>query len=283
MLALYAYGVVRSPFDVSAAPAGLDDAALQLEAGGRVAALVSPIDADEYAPERVATQSQDVEWLGARAQAHDRVITWASDRAAIVPLPLFTVFRDMAGVREMLETRRDELEGILADLTGSHEYTVRIFRVDAVLVDALAQRSPRIAELETRARDATPGQRYLLERKLEQERRVAIERVGDQVAVEAFARLGRIARRSVREAVAPGAGSTGHAVLNASFLVADRETDAFREAVTELVGAHGAAGFRFEFTGPWPPYHFVPHDRRAVGGAPQMHDTEIAERGGRAE
>jgi hypothetical protein len=260
MPALYSYGVVPNPLDLSGAPAGLDGAPVRLEARGAVAALVSAIDADAYAPEHVSTQSQDVEWLGVRAAAHDRVITWASDRTAIIPLPLFTLYRDAAGVREMLDARQRELADMLARFAGSHEFTVRIFRLDAALTASLARRSPAVADLEARARDATPGQRYLLERKLEQARRVEMERIGDAVAAEAYAKLECVARAGVREPVSPRTGATAQAVLNASFLVADAASDAFRSAVTELLHAHGGTGFRIEFTGPWPPYHYVPSD-----------------------
>ena len=43
-------------------------------------------------------------------------------------------------------------------------------------------------------------------------------------------------------------------------LVSRRRTiafDDFRAAVTEFVRVHERRGFRVEFTGPWPPYHFT--------------------------
>jgi hypothetical protein len=49
----------------------------------------------------------------------------------------------------------------------------------------------------------------------------------------------------------------GTAVLNASFLLAHGHEEAFRGELTALVNEHEPRGFRFEFTGPWPPYHFV--------------------------
>ena len=46
-------------------------------------------------------------------------------------------------------------------------------------------------------------------------------------------------------------------VLNAAFLVAPDRLNAFQQTLTSLVERHGAHGFRFDFTGPWPPYHFA--------------------------
>jgi len=46
-------------------------------------------------------------------------------------------------------------------------------------------------------------------------------------------------------------------VLNAAFLVADSSLEQFQKTLTTLVERHGPHGLRFDFTGPWPPYHFV--------------------------
>ncbi|HEV2643682.1 MAG TPA: GvpL/GvpF family gas vesicle protein, partial [Candidatus Elarobacter sp.] len=45
-----------------------------------------------------------------------------------------------------------------------------------------------------------------------------------------------------------------------AYLVEDARYDAFRETLTALVTRYESAGFRFDFTGPWPPFHFVRGD-----------------------
>ena len=184
-------------------------------------------------------------------------MTWAVDHATVIPLPLFSLFHDTAGVQQMLARRRVELDETLQRLGDAREYTVRVYRVDQTLLASLSTHSREIADLESRAAEASPGQRYLLDRKLEHARRAELERVGHDVAKAAFSALAPIARSSVRDAVASQPAATGHAVLNASFLIAAPEVEAFRLAVTGLVTDFGARGFRFEFTGPWAPYHFV--------------------------
>ena len=49
----------------------------------------------------------------------------------------------------------------------------------------------------------------------------------------------------------------GRAILNASFLVAPSRVVDFQKALTEMVNKYEPSGFKFDFTGPWPPYHFV--------------------------
>ena len=49
----------------------------------------------------------------------------------------------------------------------------------------------------------------------------------------------------------------GNTIENAAFLVEPNTLTAFQKTLTALVAERGAQGFRFDFTGPWPAYHFV--------------------------
>ena len=271
--ALYAYAVVRGAFDPAGAPSGIDDGPVSVVRAGDIGALVTPIDDTKYDPELVAQQSQDLAWLGLRAGAHDRVMTWAIDHGTVIPLPLFSLFRDQAGVQQMLGGRRAELEATLQRLGDAREYTVRAYRIDRALLAALSTYSPEVSDLESRAAQASPGQRYLLDRKLEDARRSELDRLGHEVAHQTFETLQAIACSAARDAVQSQPTSSGQAVLNASFLVPAADVEPFRMAVTRLIAELEPRGFRFEFTGPWAPYHFV--------GAPQPSEPQSAPTRGR--
>src|SRR5919199_5184714 len=164
----YVYGVTPPAPDLTQAPDGLDGAAVALETEGDLGALVSRLDPAAYAPAEVEARTSDVEWLGPRAAVHDRVLTWGSDQAPVAPFPMFSaMFRDAAGVRKMLRDRGAELRGALEVAARGREYGVRLYRDERALLEAVSTLSPRIAELERAAAAASPGQRYLLERKLE--------------------------------------------------------------------------------------------------------------------
>lgn len=229
------------------------------------AVLISAVDAAAYAPGEVEARVGQLEWLAPRAEAHDRVVTAAADGAPVIPLPIFSLFRDEAAIRVMLAERREELSRLFARLRGTREYTVRVYRDDARLSAALTDLSPHIQELERDAVRATPGQRYLLERKLNEARRTELRRVSSEVARDAFRALATIARAAVREPLpaavagteARNVASTQPAILNASFLVDDGKLDDFRLRLSEVIVLRAPAGFRVDFTGPWPAYHFA--------------------------
>lgn len=265
---LYAYAVTPAGLDPSGAPSGIDGGSVRLVAEGGTAALVSDVETSVYAPDRVEVLTEEVGWVAPRASAHDAVVTWAGDRGPVIPLPIFTLFHDDSRVREMLRERGSELQATLRRVGAGEEYGLRIFRLDDVLAQHMESLSPTIEGLERQARQASPGQRYLLQRKLDAERRNELKRVAADVARDSFQTLSPLALEAVREPL-PAKGredAPGVAVLNAFFLVRRGGLEPFQRSLTAIVREHEPHGFRFDFTGPWPPYHFV--RARPDGDAP---------------
>jgi hypothetical protein len=265
----YVYAIVPSSLDVSSAPSGIDDRPVVLETSDGLGALLSYVDATEYDPAAIEARTSDVAWIGPRARAHDRVHTWASDTGAgaLVPLAMFTLFRDRDSVREMIVRRRNDLERALTLSAQGRELGIRVFRLTADVERALSSWSPRIQSLESEIAAATPGQQYLLKRKLEATRAEESRRLSAETAHAVHQTLAAHALRDVRvplPAVAERPTTAGDAILDAAFFVAHDRIDAFRAALTAVIAEWEPRGFRFEFSGPWPPYHFVQIDRDDV-------------------
>jgi hypothetical protein len=257
----YVYGVVPTALSVASAPPGLEEAPLRSVEEGPLAALISVLDAERYGPEPLERSTEEVEWLAPRAVAHDRVLTWASDRGAVVPLPMFSLFSGEDAVRGMLRERAAQLQAALRRAGEGREYVLRIYRIDSELEAIACELSPRLAELQRAADAAAPGQRYLLQRKLAGEQKKELRSISERVARDAYAALAPLAvaateaggqRRDVSSA-----GPEGTLVLDAAFLIATAAFEPYQRELTALVERHHARGFRFDFTGPWPPYHFV--------------------------
>ena len=255
----YVYGVVRSSVDTATAPKGIDGGSITLISNGNVSALATPVSADDYAPERVEALTADVDWVSQRAMSHDRVLTWASDNGAVIPFPMWTLFRDAKAVQAMLSKRTPELEKTFARIADGKEFIVRVYVQPGVLKDRLNDHNPELTALEAEAAKATPGQKYLLERKIENLRRDAGRDVSQKVATEIHDALTAASMETVREQpVNSGAPrEQGRAILNASFLVAAPRVVEFQRSLTGMVNKYEPSGFKFDFTGPWPPYHFV--------------------------
>jgi hypothetical protein len=255
----YVYGVVGSSFETSTSPKGIDGGQISLIPNAEVAALATSVGADDYSPERVETLTADVDWVSERAMAHDRVLTWASDNGPVIPFPMWTLFRDSKAVKAMLTKRSRELSDTFARIGDGREFIVRVYVQTDALRERLSAHTTELATLEAEAAKATPGQKYLLQRKMEELRRNAGRDVASKAAAEIHDGLRAESMETVREQpVNSGAPrEQGRAILNASFLVRPACVVNFQEALTEMVRKYEPSGFKFDFTGPWPPYHFV--------------------------
>ena len=255
----YVYGVAASSLETATAPKGIDGGAVSLIPNGDVAALVTSVSADDYAPDKVEALTADVSWVSDRAAAHDRVLTWASDAGAVIPFPMWTLFSDPKGVSSMLTKRVDELRRTFERISDGREFIVRVYVQSALLKGHIAEHSAELTTLESQAAKATPGQKYLLERKIENLRRDAGRDLTGKVANEIHDALSGASMETVREQpINSGAPrEQGRAILNASFLVAPSRVVEFQRRLTTMVNKYEPSGFKFDFTGPWPPYHFV--------------------------
>jgi hypothetical protein len=251
----YVYCVVPAGFDVTGAPFGLDRSAVRLVQNSDLAAVVSDVDAAEYTGEATATAVGDPEWLSPRAVAHDSVITWIADRGAVIPFPMWVLFSDDSAVSSMLESRRAQFHAALDRVSDAREFSVRVSADASALANAAAATDSNLQQLDTQARAASPGQAYLLRRKLAESRKQAARDTALRIADETHSALSSTSRASAprRTASSTDAGI----LLDAAYLVPDDRYDAFRSALTETVGTYAPSGVRFDFTGPWPPYHFV--------------------------
>ena len=255
----YVYGIVPAKTGAAAAPAGLDDADVSVVGEGDLAALVSELTGDSYDPESIASQSGNVDWVAPRATAHDLVLTWASDRGPVIPLPMFTAtFASRDSVQAMLRDRAKELKSVLARVGRGREYALRVYRVDSELKAALPRLSDEIGSLQAAADAASPGQRYLLQRKLEERAKEELRVTSQRVAAEIRDELAKVALEATTSPIPRmTTDAPGTMILNAAFLIAPDGLRAFQERLTRIIGDRQPSGFRFDFTGPWPAYHFA--------------------------
>jgi hypothetical protein len=246
----YVYGVV--PATLSGPPPGLDGTAVTLVPIADLAALVSELPNGDYDPATVESRLADLDWLSPRAIAHDSVLSWASDKGGVVPFPMWVLFRDQPSLESGLTARAAEFHRALDRVTPAREYSVRVF----VAKDRLSALSPAVAQLESEIEKATPGQRYLLERKLDAVRQTEAREVSASVSRSIHEELSQLALGAVTEP-APKSAPKSAAILNAAYLVSREAPEPFQARLTDLIHKFEPLGFRFEFTGPWPPYHFV--------------------------
>ena len=266
-IAFYVYCIAESAaasqLPVDSLPAAIeDDSQLEWITVNNLAALVSRVPRATYSEESLAEHLTDATWTAIRAMRHETVMEYVAKRVSVVPLRFGTIYLERDGIERMLGEKARELEEIIEHLRGREEWGVNVYCDRAVLLSSITSVSPVLREMVERAEQASPGQSYLMQKKIDalkvDESRAAVNLIVEQVE-EKLREQSEDARRLRILKVE----TTEHGELKAkfAFLVRRAEFEEFRNAAERLAQENQAAGVRLELTGPWPVYNFV-HDYR---------------------
>ena len=258
----YLYGIVGAdapepPHDL----AGLEGRPVRLLREGKLAAPVSEVSRDAYSDDALDARLGDLAWVGERGLAHEQVLDWFAERGPVVPLSLFSLHRDEERVRARLAAEADRVLPLLESLRGRREWQVKLWRRDTVVTEHLDELSPTLKGLSEEIEQAPPGKRYLLLKKRDAARAEELRRVSERVAQVLYETLREESDQGVVIPSPRGAPQTGHVlVLDSAWLVNESLYPEFQRRLGQLAGEFQPNGFEYEFTGPWPPYHFTDPD-----------------------
>jgi hypothetical protein len=262
-LAFYVYCIAESAAAAELPPESLplpieEDSKLEWIVTGDLAALTSQVPLASYNEASLAEHLSDAGWTAARAMRHETIAEYVAKRAGIVPLRFGTIYLERAGIERMLSEKGRELREILERLRGREEWGVNVFCDQSVLLSSITSVSPVLRELTERAAQASPGQSYLMQKRIDalkvDEARSALNRIIEAIEKALTDQSDNAKRLRVLKVEA-----TEHGELKAkfAFLVPKSSFDAFRDAAERLAQEHQAAGLRLELTGPWPAYNFT--------------------------
>jgi hypothetical protein len=262
-LAFYVYCIAESAAAAELAaeslPAAIeDDSKVEWVVAGDLAALSSRVPLASYSEESLAEHLSDASWTAARAMRHETIAEYVAKRAPIVPLRFGTIFLSRGGVERMLSDKGRELHEILERLRGGEEWGVNVFCDQSVLMSSITSVSPVLRNLAERAAQASPGQSYLMQKKIDalrvEEARAALDRIAEEIEKTLGEQSDDARRLRVLKVEAT---EFGELKAKFAFLVKRSAFEQFRDAAERLAGEHQAAGVRLELTGPWPAYNFT--------------------------
>jgi len=254
-----AEGVAARELDAGSLPTAIeDDTKLEWITGNDLAALASQVPLDSYGEEALAEHLSDASWTAVRAMRHETVVEYVAKRVSLAPLRFGTIYLERAGIERMLSEQGRELAQIIERLRGREEWGVNVYSERAKLIASITSVSPRLREMVQQAAAASPGQSYLMQKKIDamrvDEARIALNRIIDEVDEQLSEQADDAKRLRILKVEA-----TEHGELKGkfAFLVKRSEFEEFRGAAERLAEEHLAAGVRLELTGPWPAYNFA--------------------------
>ncbi|MER7008159.1 GvpL/GvpF family gas vesicle protein [Dactylosporangium sp. NPDC000555] len=223
-----------------------------VEAAG-LAAVVSPVDLNEFGAEPMRRNLEDLAWLETVARAHHGVVDAAARLGPVVPARLGTVYLDEARVRAVLTERRADFVTVLRRIAGRTEWGVKAYTVPG------APAAPAQAAAAGGGR-AGAGAAYLRRRRAElsageQRQQAALDSAEEVHAV--LAGCAEAARRHPPQDRSLSA-EPGLMLLNGAYLLDSARAEQFGETVAALADRFPA--IRLQLTGPWPPYSFTTID-----------------------
>ncbi|MDT5122291.1 MAG: hypothetical protein QOC96_1773 [Acidobacteriota bacterium] len=234
------------------------DSSLEMVDVEDLAAVVSAVSLDEFGEDALQSNLMDPTWTALRAMRHERVVEHFGKRASIVPLRFGTIYLERESIQQMLEERRADLLAIINRLRGREEWGVNVYCDRVKLLEKIETLSAKLRELSKQATQASPGQAYLLRKKIEalraDEARVEMKRVAAEIEGHLASLSDGAARLRVLKDEASEHGSV---VAKFAFLVEREHYEEFRAAAERLADEHATAGYRLELTGPWPAYNFT--------------------------
>ncbi|HSD48140.1 MAG TPA: GvpL/GvpF family gas vesicle protein [Pyrinomonadaceae bacterium] len=268
-LGFYVYCVAESvaarQLDAGSLPTAIEeDTKLEWVTGNDLAALASRVPLESYGEEALAEHLADATWTAVRAMRHETVVEYVAKRASVAPLRFGTIYLERAGIERMLAEKSRELTQIIERLRGREEWGVNVYADRTTLMASITSLSPRLREMAQQAEAASPGQSYLMQKKIEamrvDEARVALNNIIESIETKLSEQADDAKRLRILKVEAT---EYGELKGKFAFLVKRSEFEQFREAAERVAEEHLAAGVRLELTGPWPAYNFTVFDGSA--------------------
>ena len=213
--------------------------------GDHLWAIVETVRESLYGEAALARGLPDLEWVGRRAVAHERVIESFLSAPALLPMQLFTLFTSDQRVIDHVRADRTRIGRILKRVEGKVEFGVRLTWNEKAMRDEAASRPVRTgAEFLARKRDILDVTRTRFG-----DARKAADRIYKSIAKQASASQ----RRTTLERAAAGS----RLLLDAAFLVATRNRRGFKTAISQNTRELRGSGVDVVVSGPWPAYNFI--------------------------
>lgn len=259
--ARYLYGIVRADRRPALEGAvGVGGAPPFFVDEGPLTAVVGDVAREDLAPP--GGEGEDAAWLERAVLAHEHVLERCLEPGPVLPMRFATTLREEGDVRTLLREREAEFGAVLERLLGRSEWGVKaLLRDPERLAGHVLAGRPDLAAREAELAERSPGAAYLARKQLDRELALAGE---DLVTELVYTAHGRLAAAAVEARLMSTSQPRPERVhLNAAYLVAEADEQAFRETLAVLGGEQTDLGLVYELTGPWPAYNFIEEEVQA--------------------
>jgi len=237
---------------------------LQAVTHSELVALVEPVCAQEFSSEALDARLEDIEWVSRRARRHETVLEGAMRYGVVAPARLCTLFSSALALRQSLAANEGRFLAALERMRVRKEWGVKALCAESRIRAQVGEGDAKVQSLNAALATAAPGYAFVLRKQRDARlAEIAEARIFD-ISDEAGAALERetVDLRLLRllPPSEPAEENGEIVVLNLAALVDEAARETFHSVVAQLAERFREEGFRFELTGPWPPYNFCSQD-----------------------
>lgn len=248
---LYVYCVACGRVSWLLGSIGLDHSLVYTVPSSGLCCVVHSCQAQPY-------QSEDPQAVRTWVMAHQRVVQAAEEAfGTVLPMAFNMIVQDDQdgtapdNLRGWMSEKREDFRARLGRLGGKAEYGVQISWDRRAVAEGLVQSDPALAKMREQALDKSRGMAYMLQQRLAQATRSALEGQGNRYVENFYSQI----RQCVDEVRVDKLKETNDGkqmLLNLSCLTA-KDDGSLGQALDEI---RRIDGISVRFTGPWPPYSF---------------------------
>lgn len=253
---VYLYCVTAEPPNLDDAGTAQDGLYLVCEAG--LCAVVCRVKAAEFGQSNLRRNLEDPAWLTTETTEHERIVEAIMRERCVIPFRFATLFDNDESLKARLRTHGGRFKTLLKRLEHKSEWGVKVYCDTDKLKHGIQAYGVTLSSLDEAVRSACPGKAFLLKKKREDLAETALAQAMNQYAERTVEVLGQMSVQTRINKVLPSRATErcGDMILNAAFLIDNRDVEAFAAAADAMGRRYAQEGVLVERTGPWPPYNF---------------------------
>ena len=227
-------------------------------------AVVSTINLSDFGESELKKKLDDLKWTKRAVLNHQRVINKVMDERTVLPMRFGVTYKG-GQIEEVLKKNYRKFKSILESLAGKKEWGVKVFCDQSRLISKIQANDGSIKKLREQLKISSEGKRFFLHKKINAVAELKLEEEINKYSGKFLEKLSKDSDKYVLNDTSPKelTGRNEEMIINAAYLVADKELVGFEKDLDELRKRYFEERFLLELSGPWPPYNFVNSDDKS--------------------
>ena len=179
---------------------------------------------------------------------------------SVVPMKFGTIFKEKAGLEDILDKDYSKLRGVLEKIRKKQEWSVKVYLKDKkILGQRIKEKNETLKEKEKEIASLPEGMAYFVEEELKEIIAKEIEKELDNIAEILFERLKKQAVDATKCKILQKELTVRREpmILNAAYLISEEKIEYFKNEASTINQQIRRNGFCLEYSGPWPVYNFT--------------------------